>query len=85
MIRVRRERIKQLPKNTLNSAVSEKIETVEIDLEKAFRQGEKFSDLFPSDCQAPVFVIEGLIYFLSENSIEFNIGSCSILPNTWRD
>lgn len=42
-----------------------KMKSMALDLEKAYLSKKKLSDFLPSECKSPIFIIEGLIYFLS--------------------
>lgn len=70
IIQLRKARIAQLPGNILNPIIANKIETIIVNLENAYQQGIKFTELF-SSCNAPVFVIEGIIYFLSKGCVQW--------------
>lgn len=81
IISLRSERITKLPPHTLDPDVAKKIHTIVCDLEKAYAEGKKFSELFPA-CKAPVFLVEGIIYFLSKGCVEWIYQGIANYPNS---
>jgi O-methyltransferase involved in polyketide biosynthesis len=70
IIQLRKERMARLLINNLVASVLSKIEMLIINLESAFQEKKKFKDLFPN-CKSPVFIIEGIIYFLSKDCVQW--------------
>ena len=71
MIAERTKRINNI-KNELNHIVLEKIQSKALDVEKAYQKKQKLKDIFP-DCQRPIFIVEGLSYFLSPDCVSWLI------------
>lgn len=88
IIHLRKERIDKLPINTLTPQVIRKTHNIAFDLEKAFQEGKKFGDMFPN-CEAPLFIIEGIIYFLSKGCVQWiynsivNYRNSAVLFDYW--
>lgn len=70
MIKERKKRIQMLSHDILSDGVLEKIKAVPLDLEEAYRDDKNFKTLFP-DCKRPLFIVEGAIYFLTENCVNW--------------
>ncbi len=50
--------------------VSKKLQTKVLDLESAYQSNKSFQELFPN-CSSPIFLIEGVIYFLSDPCVKW--------------
>jgi len=70
IIEERKKRIKELPGALFVSNLLDKVKLITEDLELAAKKNKKFKDLFPL-CEKPVFIIEGLIYFLSNECVDW--------------
>ena len=87
MIDVRRDRITAVQQQ-LDVSVLQQIKTLAVNIEQNYQQKRQLRDLFPQ-CQRPVFVLEGIIYFLSEDCAHWlfeQIGSFSqsaLLMDYW--
>jgi O-methyltransferase involved in polyketide biosynthesis len=80
MAEERAKRINALPSGLLSPSVSNKIKIVPADLEAACRAGTSLKDLFPG-CKRPLFIIEGVIYFLSAECVKWLIAEISSYDN----
>lgn len=70
-------RIRTLPLlDKLDRSILERVVLVAADLEKACAEKRPFRELFPR-CERPVFIIEGLIYFLSKDCVDWIIHEIS--------
>ena len=47
-----------------------KIQTIAFDIEQAFAQGKSIKTVF-SHCQRPIFILDGVSYFLTPNCVEW--------------
>jgi hypothetical protein len=81
IINQRKRRIANLPVTSTNLSIIKKIIMMAIDLEAAYQQGRNFSSLFPT-CKAPVFIIEGIIYFLTKNCAQWIYDGISSYKNS---
>jgi len=50
------------------------------DLEEAASNGSSLKELFP-ECHSPIFIIEGVIYFLSQQCVDWIFSEISKFPN----
>lgn len=80
MAEERAKRIHALPAGTLSEDLTRKIQIVSQDLEAAYREGITFRHLFPG-CERPLFIIEGIIYFLTEACVNWLIEQISNYEN----
>ena len=89
MINERNVRIDKI-KEKLDSRVLSNIKTKSFDLEDAFLNKRRLREIFPT-CERPIFIIEGVIYFLSQGCVNWliqEIGSyaqAAILLDYWPD
>lgn len=67
MLSARKIRLAKI-KTLLNAEAFSKITTHPLDLECAYREKKHFKSLFPN-CRTPVFIIEGLLYYLSDSCV----------------
>jgi O-methyltransferase involved in polyketide biosynthesis len=59
--------------NKLDSSIVDSLRNIKsqiLDLEEACRQGQHLKDIFPT-CKLPLFLIEGVIYFLSASCVKW--------------
>lgn len=78
IIKERQERQKKLDSNTFK--LLQKIELRILDLEEACKNGKKLQDLFIG-CKQPLFLIEGVIYFLSPKCVNWLFDEIANYPN----
>lgn len=71
MIYERNKRIEVI-KDKLNPIVFNRLNSFALDLEKACLNKRKLKELFPN-CEKPIFIIEGVIYFLSNDCVNWLI------------
>lgn len=71
MIKERNKRIDAI-KDKLNPIVFNRLKNFALDLEEACLNKKKLKELFPN-CEKPVFIIEGVIYFLSSDCVNWLI------------
>lgn len=69
MIIERNRRIKEIGCK-LDSTIIKEIQSKALDLENAYKQGLSLKDVFPT-CHKPMFIIEGVIYFLSQGCVDW--------------
>ena len=63
----------------LNKDALSKLKTSVLDLEQACREGKSLRELFPA-YHSPVFIIEGVIYFLSKQCVNWLINEIAQYP-----
>ncbi len=80
MLAEREKRISSLTDRILNPHWVLKIHNVPADLEKLYQENCSFRDLFV--CKRPLFIIEGVIYFLSESCVNWIIDSIHSFENS---
>jgi hypothetical protein len=68
----RKKRIEKLPNEILPQNHSKNIKIVPLDLELACQKNQTLQELFPH-CKRPLFIIEGVIYFLSQACVKWII------------
>jgi|SRR6185437_5161820 len=70
MIATRTKRISSLEHELLDVSVLSRVSTLVLDLEYSYQNGSKFSEIFGMS-RTPVFIIEGIIYFLSKGCVNW--------------
>ncbi|HLX54590.1 MAG TPA: class I SAM-dependent methyltransferase [Aquella sp.] len=70
MIAARTKRISSLDHELLDGLALNRISTLALDLEYSYQSGRKFIEIFGTN-QTPVFIIEGMIYFLSKGCVDW--------------
>ncbi len=71
ILSVRNKRINALStQKIVDSNILTRLSTKSIDLENAYQSGVNFNELFGT-CERPVFIIEGIIYFLSKGCVQW--------------
>jgi len=78
IIHARNTRLESI-RGQLNHDVLSKLKATALDLEQACRDGKSLRELFPT-YHSPVFVIEGVIYFLSKSCVDWLINEISQYP-----
>ncbi len=68
----RSNRLQALLKDSLFNSINSNINILALDLENACKEGQTFQEIFKL-CKKPLFIIEGVIYFLSENCVKWII------------
>ncbi len=80
ILEARNKRIIAIADDLLDKSILTRIELLAMDLEEVCTAGRSFGDLFPR-CERPVFIIEGLIYFLSKRCVDWLIREISSYKN----
>lgn len=70
IIFLRKQRIAMIPENKLAQNAINSITMQVTNLELAYQGGIKFGNLFPH-CESPLFIIKGIIYFLSKGYVKW--------------
>lgn len=89
MIEERNSRINKINAK-LDESIIMLIRSQALDLEEASRQGKNLMDIFP-DCKKPVFILEGIIYFLSRDCVDWlfeqiaSYDSSAMIIDYWPD
>lgn len=74
-------RIQDLGNNeNLETSILERLTTLAMDLEYSYNKGDKFEDIFGTN-KSPVFILEGIIYFLSRDCVRWIFKEISKFKN----
>lgn len=72
MITERNKRIEAMDKTNLDPNILNKLQSKHFDIEHSYEEKTRLKDIFP-DCKRPIFVLDGVSYFLSAQCVNWLI------------
>ena len=79
VLRMRNERLLKI-KDRFKTAAWERVRSQPIDLEKSFAEKKNLKELLPA-CFAPIFIVEGVFYYLSQGCLVWFLSETSKYKN----
>lgn len=76
MIDERHKRIESIAKNHLDLTLLSRLQTRAFDIEQAYKDNLGLAEMFP-DCKRPIFILDGVSYFLSSDCVDWLIKQMS--------